>query len=288
MNKIILGTAQIGMSYGINNQTGKPSENDSIAVLNEAYRRGIRKLDTADTYGDAIDIVGRYHAGHNKFNILNKFSLSDGNTDIIRKVERALRILRINEFEVYSYHSFNDFIANNKISKILMKLKKEKLIKKIGISIYTNQEFETGINSEMIDVIQIPFNILDNNNKKGSLITKAKQNGKEIHTRSVFLQGLFFMDEGNIISKLRPLVPYINKVKSFCEIQGMSINKLSLMYAISNPNIDGVLVGVDSVEQLKENISYLKPDHIGSIIKFVETLDVKEVELLNPVSWKQI
>jgi len=286
MNKIILGTAQFGMAYGINNQKGKPPEDSSFVVLKEAYRRGIERLDTADAYGNAIEIIGKYHSSNKKFKILNKFRLSNDSTDIIRNVEHSLKILKINSFDVYSYHSFKDFITGVNTSKILMKLKKERLINKIGISVYTNQEFETVINSEIIDVIQIPFNILDNNNKKGALIVKAKRNGKEIHARSVFLQGLFFMNETNIIPKLRPLVPYLRKIKNYCTRQEISINELSLMYVISNRDINGVLIGVDSAEQLRDNLNYLKSEHIRSITKFIATLDVKEANLLNPTNWK--
>lgn len=286
MNKIILGTVQFGIKYGINNKNDKPSKTQAFAILDEARRSGIERLDTADAYGDAVDVIGKYHLSHNAFKILSKFSFSDNGKDVVKKAENALKILGINAFDVYSYHSFKDFINNHESQEILVKLKEQKFINKIGISVYTNQEFETVIDSEIIDVIQIPFNIFDNYNKRGVLIARAKQNGKEIHVRSVFLQGLFFMDEINIAAKLKPLVPYLKKVKNFCKEKNISVNELTLMYAISNPNIDGVLMGVDSVEQLSENLKYLKTEHVQIINNFVETLDIKEFELLNPVNWK--
>lgn len=286
MNKIILGTAQLGLDYGINNHNGKPSELNSIAILDEACLKGIERLDTADAYGDAIDLIGKYHKNHNKFKILNKFSFSDDNRDIVGKAEKVLEKLRISAFDVCSYHFFNDFIDDNKSEDKLIELKKRKLTNKIGISIYSNEEFEKVINSEIIDVIQVPYNILDNENKKGDLIIKAKQKGKEIHVRSVFLQGLFFIDENNIIPKLRPLVPYLKNIKNYCDFQNISINELSLGYVTTNPNIDGVLMGVDSAKQLKDNLSCMNSENVTSIKKFVETIDVKEVELLNPVNWK--
>jgi len=287
IKKIILGTVQFGLNYGINNQSGKISEEQSFVILNQAYRSGIERLDTSDNYGNAIKVIGRYHhASHKIFKILNKFSFLDNDKNIVRKVDNSLKILGINIFDVYSYHSFKDFIDNHELQGILMKLKKQKLINKIGISVYSNQEFEIAINSEIIDVIQIPYNIFDNYNKRGVLIARAKHNGKEIHIRSIFLQGLFFLNERNIFSKLRPLMPYLRKIKDFCKKQNISVNELALTYAISNPDINGVLIGVDSIEQLTENLNCLKSEHTQVITKFVETLDVKETELLNPVNWK--
>lgn len=286
MNKIILGTVQFGLNYGINNHKGKPSETDTFSILDVAYRRGVRKLDTADIYGNAIDVIGKYHKNHSKFKILNKFSFSDNNRDIVGKVRSSLKTLRIDSFDTYSYHSFDDFMTNDNSTDKLVKLKKEKLIKKIGISVYTNQEFDRAINSEILDVIQIPYNILDNENKKEDLIIKAKLKGKEIHARSIFLQGLFFVKEKDIISKLRPLLPYLKKIRSFSNKENMSISELSLMYVVSNPNIDGVLIGVDSVQQLNNNLDCISYRKVESIKKFVKTLDVRDVELLNPVNWK--
>jgi aryl-alcohol dehydrogenase-like predicted oxidoreductase len=286
IEKLALGTVQFGLDYGINNSKGKPPEVKTFTILDEARRQGIERLDTADVYGNAIDVIGRYHKNHDKFKILNKFSFPDSNREIEDKVNSTLKKLRINAFDVYSYHSFKDFDNNSKTIEVLKKLKQEKLINKIGISIYDNQEFKTAINSEAIDVIQIPYNILDNNSIKGNLITKAKQNGKEIHARSIFLQGLFFVDEIDIIPRLKPLAPYLKKIKDYCGRENMLISELALMYVISNPNIDVVLMGVDSVEQLRINLDCINFKHVKSIMEFVKTLDVKETKLLNPVNWK--
>jgi predicted aldo/keto reductase-like oxidoreductase len=81
-------------------------------------------------------------------------------------------------------------------------------------------------------------------------------------------------------------VPYIKSIKNYCDFQNISINELSLRYVTSNPNIDGVLMGVDSVKQLKDNLSCMNSENVTSIKKFVKTINVKEVELLNPVNWK--
>lgn len=286
INKLILGTVQFGMDYGINNQKGKPTEKQIFNILDEARRGGIKRLDTSDAYGDVINVIGKYHKEHDAFKILNKFVSFGNDKDAIRKVEDGLKILGITSFDVYSRHSFENFVNNYGPRGILVKLKKIKLINKIGISVYTNQELETAINSDVIDVIQIPYNIFDNHNKKVNLIAEAKCNGKEIHVRSVFLQGLFFMDENDIVTKLKPLMPYLRKIKYFCEKQDISISELALTYTISNPDISGVLIGVDSAEQLTEDLNCLKTNHKQIITDFVDTLDVKETDLLNPVNWK--
>ena len=281
--KMILGTVQFGLNYGINNNSGKPSENKVFNVLDIAYENGIQYLDTADAYGDAIQIIGKYHQqSKNKFKLLSKFKgVKTG--ELKGKVIESLEILEIKSYEVYSFHSFNELIENSVFIKELSQLKVSDLINKIGISVYTNQEFEKVIEYDFFDVIQIPFNILDNSNLRGKLIEKAKLKGKEIHTRSVFLQGLFFMNELPI--KLKPLDRYISIINAYCRKEKISMQELALSYAIFNKNINHVIIGVDNKEQLLLNLNTTTPhDKASNFIN--DNILVQEIELLNPVNWK--
>ena len=100
-------------------------------------------------------------------------------------------------------------------SKQIKVIKKKKYHQKIGVSIYTNQEFENALNYDLIDLIQIPFNLLDNFNNKGDLIKKAKSKNIEIHARSVFLQGLFFKDHKSLKNSMKSITPYLKKLLAF-------------------------------------------------------------------------
>lgn len=68
-------------------------------------------------------------------------------------------------------------------------MKEAGLIKEVGLSVYSNSEFETAINDEDIDVMQLPFNLLIII-QKGGLFKNGKRK-KSIQVRSVFLQELF-------------------------------------------------------------------------------------------------
>ena len=92
VEKIILGTAQIGMSYGIANTKGKPSKVDSFKILDFAYENNIRYLDTAKIYGNSEEIIGLYIQENQKKNwkIITKinnvdFSITDQIKDSLNK-----------------------------------------------------------------------------------------------------------------------------------------------------------------------------------------------------------
>lgn len=284
-NKLILGTVQFGLNYGINNSSGIPSEIDVFGILDTAFNQHIVLLDTADAYGNAIELIGKYHLqSNNRFKVLSKFKEVKAN-ELCVQVQKSLNTLHIDQFEVYSYHSFNDYLNYPFLKDELQSLKSKGLIKKIGISVYTNPEIEQICIDDCIDVIQLPFNLLDNQNIRGKYIEKAKQNNKEIHTRSVFLQGLLFMNEETIPQKFKVLKPYIEKIRQYCLRESISVNSLALSYAIYKKTIDHVLIGVDTKDQLLKNIESIA-DKEKAFDFINQNINVIETELLNPVNWK--
>jgi aryl-alcohol dehydrogenase-like predicted oxidoreductase len=284
-NKLILGTAQFGLNYGINNSSGQPSVRKVFELLDLAYEKQIVSLDTADAYGNAIEQIGLYHKQRqHKFKILSKFK-GVGKNGLQGRIKISLEMLKIPSLEVYSYHSFTDYINYPFLKDELLSLKSNGLIRKIGISVYKNQELQHVMLDNEIEVIQLPFNILDNNNIRGSYLAGAKSNNKEIHIRSVFLQGLLFMDNSLIPSKLNPLKPYLEKIKTLCEKESITMQSLALSYAIHNEHIDQVLIGVDTKYQLLSNLESI--DNLQNAFKYIDqNIKVKETELLNPVNWK--
>ena len=287
-NKLILGTVQFGLDYGINNNSGKLSEKDVTEILNTAYAYGIKLLDTAEAYGDSQERIGAYHKNSiNKFQVITKFSSSIHNlpTNIIDRVKRNIETLKVSSLYCYMFHNYSDFEKYFKVyENDLLQLKKEGHIKKIGVSVYTNDEFKKVLENKDIDLIQVPFNLLDNYNKRGDLFSKAKELNIEIHTRSAFLQGLFFKNTEELQDVLVPLIPYLKELQGMC-LENYKINDLALSYVYSQNNIDNVLIGVDSVLQLQSNVSSINKSISEKTIKQINRINVKEINLLNPSNW---
>jgi aryl-alcohol dehydrogenase-like predicted oxidoreductase len=285
VDKIVLGTVQFGLNYGINNKSNKPSDYQLHEILDSAAELGISKLDTSNAYGDAIQRIGKYHRNSGvKFRILNKIKdVPPG--EVYDQAQRFLEILQVPYFDVYSFHSFTDYLNFPLIMEELNVLKSKGLLKKIGISVYNNNELQKTIIDKNIDVIQLPYNLLDNQNLRGVAIEQAKRANKEIHARSVFLQGLFFMNGDSIPEYLIKLKPYLQKIKLYCEKESISLLALALSYAVYNQKIDNVLIGVDTKDQLLKNIESIN-DLKDTFDYINEYIHVKETELLNPVNWK--
>lgn len=285
MQKLILGTAQLGFNYGINNQHGKPSRDDAYHILNIAKQHGIKTLDTAQAYGDAIDIIGEFHKNNEPFNIITKFTYSE-NLNIEKYLNSIIQKLNIDKLEAVLFHRFSELTAHTEILTILSLLKQKNLINKIGVSIYTNKELMLCAGMHEIDLVQLPFNLLDNYSLRSAGMQKAVQHKKTIHVRSVFLQGLFFMPVKNLPELLKPLKPYLNALHQIADEQNMGLNELALKYVLQINEIDGVIIGVDSAEQLKTNLSVLNKNPLSqSVIEHINSIHVSFPKLLNPVNW---
>lgn len=288
MNKLILGTVQMGLDYGINNSFGKISIEESHQILLRAHISGITTLDTAEAYGNAHQVIGEFHRNHPnyKFHIITKVPHNIEANSIEFKVKEYLKDLEVNCLDVLMFHSFDSFINNPKAIDVLVDLKLKGYINHIGVSVYTNDQMEYLLSKDEISVVQLPFNLLDNITIRGDLIKQLKAKGKIIHTRSAFLQGLFFKnlnDQNKIVQKLHSELEILKQItlQSSC-----SMEELALSYCIQQQNIDNVIIGVDSMNHLEANLNASSCLISEESIKLINTIKVEDLDLLNPSLWK--
>ena len=282
LRKMVIGTVQFGLDYGVNSGTAKKlSQEECNEILDIAKANDIRMLDTAEVYGDAIDKISQYHRQASKFEIISKFIASE---NTLQQLSDSLAKLVIDSYHTILAHRSQDLFDNEQIQKDLISLKSSGKTQYIGVSIYTNEEFEKAIKSKYVDVIQFPFSLLDNMNQRGELMKRAKDAGKILHARSVYLQGMF-LKEFPLAPKLRPLETYIQKLRDLCEDHEISMTALALEYVFRNPLIDNVVIGQHNPEQLLKNINMIRDFENGSYLSEVDDIMVKESELLSPRNW---
>lgn len=287
MSKIILGTVQMGIDYGVNNNKGKISLEESHQILLKAYISGTTTLDTAEAYGNVHKLIGNFHKNNprHKFNIVTKVPHSIEANSIEIKVKEYLEDLGVNSIEILMFHSFDSFKSNQGAVYKLLELKSKGLINHIGVSVYTNEQLEYLVDKDDITVVQLPFNLLDNYSVRGDLIEKLKLKGKVIHTRSTFLQGLFFKKssaENEIVQKLQSELENLHQLvlQSNC-----SMEELALSYCLHQKNIDNVIIGVDSVDHLNANLKASSYKIEEDTIQKINSIKIKDLDLLNPSLW---
>lgn len=284
-DKLILGTVQFGLPYGVNNLEGLPSYKSVQSILSFA-RNHITTLDTAHGYGISEERIGKYHGQEqgDKFEVNTKFSKGQIYNPL-REVEKAVVKLNVPVINTMMFHSLDDYYLNHQGMAILLNEGKDRYFKKFGVSVYTVEELEELNNISEIDVVQVSFNLLDNHSKKGSVLQKLKNKGKEIHVRSCFLQGLFFKSTHSLTGKLRDAIKYIDRINTIARDAEISIGELALSYCISKKYIDKVLIGVDNNEQLIQNLKWASKGLNEDVENIIDSINVKEEDLLNPSKW---
>lgn len=280
--KLILGTVQFGLNYGINNSSGQVTPEAVNQILDEAGNAGVRLIDTAYGYGNSEDVLGDSPALHNhQFRIISKYAKS--NLSPIEQYKASLKRLKVEKLYAYMVHSFQTYKDNPEIWSDFNRLKRDGLVDRIGFSLYSPKELEFILDNNLeVNIIQVPYNILDRQFEEWFPVLKNK--GIEVHTRSAFLQGLFFKDRNRFEGKVKQLSKYVSLIQDYCQEHLMGVQDLALGYVLSS-RADGVLIGVDSLEQLRNNIQSAERDITSSDIDFIRSVVVEEKELLSPVNW---
>lgn len=275
MGKLVLGTVQFGLQYGVNS-AGRPSEEAVRDILTEASKGGITTLDTSSAYGNSEVILGECVTPGENFKIVSKYPKSE--TPVQEMFNGSLDRLKVDKLYGYLLHHFEVYKSNPNVWREFVALKETGKVQKIGFSLYTPEELQFILDKRSpFDLIQVPFNIFDK--RFLPLMKELHEKGVEIHVRSTFLQGLFFKDRESLPEKLKPMKKYLLQLDDYSKATGLSISEIALNYNLQNPYIDGVLIGVDNVSQLQTNLSSVKKTPIDIEIK------VEEQELLNPVNW---
>lgn len=284
MLKLALGTVQFGLQYGINNQSGVPRDVELGEIFSLAKESGIKVLDTAQGYGNAEERIGKLT--NNEFQLITKFKKLESPFPFLSELRDSLSKLKSDSVYAYLAHD-SDLLINNPLWwEGLLEAKGLGLVKKIGYSLYSVNQLESLLTKQMIpDLIQFPYNILDR--RFEPYLPQLASLGVEIHTRSVYLQGLLYMEPSQMPIYVRALNPYLIQIKEIVKMYDVSLGQICLGFALQNPFINKVVIGIDNIFQLTENINLCKKVNLTqSIMSELLSIEVKDKNLLNPANWK--
>jgi aryl-alcohol dehydrogenase-like predicted oxidoreductase len=282
--KLALGTVQFGMPYGINNLTGVPSDDELTAIFDYAETCGITLIDTAVAYGDAEKRIGSRL--HGRFKVVSKFPVLESPEELAAYCRRSCELLQTPTLYGYLAHNAKELIGNPQLWEKLQQLIGEGLIAGAGVSLYHPNELETLLESGIVPhLIQVPYSLLDR--KFEPLFAELKNRNIEIHTRSAFLQGLYFKDPATLAGKLSALRPALETLHRIAAENNCSMESLALRFATRHPLVDYVVIGVDSLQQLASNVISLRECTVSdNVFDEIRELVIPDPELLNPATWQ--
>lgn len=301
-NKLVLGTVQLGLKYGLNNTHGQPTREESFSILDAALASGIDTFDTAFAYGTAEDVLGawiRERSLAGKIRVISKMKphalndYPDGTKaeDVVRmELEKSLARLGVDSLDGYLFHSPH-YIYLSPMVEGMKKAKEAGFVKNIGVSVYDEPEAlqaaELGV-----DYVQVPYNAFDQRLDATDFFDIAKKNKVTVFARSPFLQGLLLMRPDQLPEHLATLRPQLEQFIAIAARHNLTQTEAALLFVRAACRAAHIVFGVDTSAQLEEDIRLMESSPADAesdwVAEMREAFKSMSRGAINPSLWGKI
>jgi aryl-alcohol dehydrogenase-like predicted oxidoreductase len=292
--KIGLGTVQFGQNYGVSNNQGITREDEVRDILNFAWEKGISLLDTATLYGASEEVLGRNIPPHAAFLIVTKTPVFQ-EARIHKKDAARLKdtfsssLDKLRQPYLYGLlaHHAADLLKEGGpyLWEAMQELKDMGLVKKIGVSLYSPLELDRFSEKYRPDIVQVPLNVLDQRMIQNGRLQDLNRQGIEIHSRSVFLQGLLLMPPEELPGHFNSIRSLILQYREALQRQDFNPLEAALKFVCQHPEIDYTIVGINNQTHLKailsvvQNMDLLRSNDLSAYA-------VNDESIINPSLWR--
>lgn len=282
VEKLGIGTAQFGQRYGISNKFGKVSQSEAENILYLAKLNSIDIIDTAISY-NSESCLG--NIGVKEYKVVTKLPpVPNGIKNIYEwidvQIKSSLKRLRVNSVYGLLLHNSEDYM-NSELREKFKSLKADKIIHKIGVSIYSPNELNNLPCGNEIDIVQAPINLVDQRLVDSGWLKKLNSYGVEVHARSVFMQGLLLMPKKLIPQSFMAWSSLWNKWHDWLNRENITAIEACLHYVFTLPYVNRVIIGFEAASQLKQIVESLKS---SLNISYLDISNSEE-DLVNPSMW---
>lgn len=286
-----IGTVQFGMTYGVNNASGRTPESEAKSILESAIAAGCHTIDTAAAYGDAEEVVGRILGPSMACRIVTKSIPLGGqsiNGEAVKRFRSAFAtsLQRLSRNAIYGLliHHPADLLApgGELLHRSLCELRDAGLVQRIGVSIYDRAQIEAVLDRFDIDLVQLPLSVLDQRLLIDGTLDRLKARGIEIHARSVFLQGLLLMERTRLPAHFEPIADRLRTWDERVANAGLSPSGAAAAFVLNQPQVDCAIIGFDSFVQFET----LRAGKLGPLPFATADLACNDPVFVNPGQWR--
>lgn len=300
VSEIAFGGVEIGMPYGIGVK-GKEdmlTEGEAVKLLHAALDGGINFFDTARLYGNSEAIMGKAFSDRRDQVLLSTkcrhFRNNEGllppdkevKTLIRESLMESLSALRTDYVDLYMLHQADEEILSNEtIAEEFNTLKRKGIVRAIGASTYRVAETRKVVTSGIWDVIQLPFNLMDQ--RQQELFGLAHAAGVGIVVRSVLMKGLLSDRADNLHPALANVKAHIKNYDVLLDANA-ALSDLAVKFALSFPEVSTVLVGMDRPEYLKQSLAVANGQYLDeATLRKAKELAFPDPGFLNLPEWER-
>lgn len=287
-SKLVLGTVQLGMPYGLGNTAGQPSKDEAFQILDAAFAGGINTFDTASAYGSSEEVLGAWMAARGvkkDVYIVTKVK-SDKPEEIRAEIESSLKRLGIERLDGCLIHS-PDSMHHADLLQTLADAKHAGLTSHIGVSVYAEEDAQKAIDVGM-DYVQVPYNVFDQRLDKLDFFDRAKEKGVIVFARSPFLQGLLLRGIEATPSHLAAARPHLERFIKISRENGLSQLEAALLFALGS-RAEHIIFGARSKAQVADILSIVerKEMPVDLVAEIRESFQDIDRSIIDPRLWKK-
>ena len=290
-SRLVLGTVQFGLAYGATNTGGQVSETEAANILSAAEDAGIGTLDTAPAYGGSEAVLGRLGAGRN-FAVITKTAALPSRcnaAEAARRLDegltRSLKSLRLSTVDGLLLHQSNLLgtpLAAT-IIEFLHAARADGRARRIGVSVYEGAAIDHALALFTPDIVQLPYNLLDQRMARFGHLVKLKARGVEVHARSLFLQGALLADPDKLPPPVAHAPAAFAAIAATARQHGLSRIALALAVGFANLQIDRLVLGVTARSELDEILAAVRS--LPAALPDLTALAIDDATILDPSRW---
>lgn len=293
MTEVILGTANFGNPYGIlNRKNGVATVTTQEAMKLIRYCRsvGIRKFDTASTYGPAIEILERSLVSDGGIEVLNKISWVDGSLDSFGAYEREITKLMESPIgeatSIIQWHNWDgNTVDLERMSEIQSKFRHSHGVG-FGVTTYGVTNAEMAMSAKSFDSIQFEYNVL-NQRVIQMVSNKIIETPCKYIVRSILLQGLLPNYDYVVPHLPQKLLEAVYHFQSISNSWRLTPLEVAIRSMLNYPIKADLVIGATSINQIEESLESLAKGPLpAELFEQIIQLRKHDETLADPRNWK--
>lgn len=301
VSPLALGTVELGLDYGIPvpGEYGRPPASAAERLVHAAMDAGVNIIDTAQAYGNSEAVLGRALRNRRHRVVLATKSTvqADGKTlrgNALRRamlagLENSLHLLRTDHVDIWQIHNVDRDLLDQAdlVAEVFSEARASGMALWRGGSFYGPDLPLLALEKDLFDIVQVTYSVFDQR-LGAKLFPAATARRVGILARSVLLQGVLTDRADHLPDRLEPLKARSRRFRQLVAADrgGFTPAQAAISFALAEPRIGSVLVGVRAQSELHENLAAATATLSPDLMFELRQLRVDDPELLNPGNWQ--
>ena len=293
MTEVILGTANFGNNYGVLNSKNGGGETlatqKAMSIIKYCKSVGIRKFDTASTYGSAMLVLEEYLKTDAEIEVLNKISWLGGSPAHFAKYHQELTDLMQRPIgavtTMVQWHNWEGNMSDLvQMEEIHTQFKMSHKLR-FGVTTYGVKNAELAADSPYLDSVQFEYNVL-NQQVIDALSGRGSLRKCDFVVRSILLQGLLPSDNFGSFQLSPKLLDAISHFQRISHAWGLMPLEVAIRSMLNYPINADLVIGTTSIQELDQVLMSISKGPLpGELFEQLVQLRKYDEKLADPRFW---